>query len=323
MNRWLRFSLYLLSIVLFAWIMWRGGVEAWQKILDGERDALLAALMLHGLAGVLSAVRLRLVAQALAGREVAPWWRFYHLNMTARALGLVLPRSVSTLGGKSVALRALGIPLKRSLWSIFVDNLFDVLLLAALAVPAIIFLQGRIEVGTFLLLIAGVWLLLGGGLWWGTATDRLATLLSRLRKIPWLARKLNWDSAVILLPSPSQSVFALFLTLLLNGAIALSYYFIGRAVHTPATWPIFLAIFPVTQLSLIVAIAPGGLGIFDLGWLGLLLLAGVPEADVNIFVPAQRAYVIGFVLVWTGVATLLSLATEKLTVNSPPADPLD
>lgn len=113
------------------------------------------------------------------------------------------------------------------------------------------------------------------------------------------------------MPSRATALQALGLSVLLNGAIAACFYYIAQAVGLAYPWPLFAAGFPATQLSLVLAVTPGGLGLFDAGWYGVLLLGGVPHQDALTFVIAQRAYVFIFVLIWAGFGTLLSLATES------------
>ena len=309
MKRWLQYLLHGFSFLLFGLILWWGGPEAWQQILTSHWPAVLVAFLLHGGAGMISALRLQIVANALAQRPLATWPRFYYLNMTARALGLIAPRGLSTLGGKSVGLRAFGVPIRHSVWMVMVDNLFDLLLLGVLTLPSLLFLQAGMSVWIFwgwcVLLIGGVTAVF----WWATHHQHI--LWQRLGRIPWLAQRLNLDEESPLLPPPQSIVVVAFLTVLLSLAIATSFYAIGQAIDVPATWMLFIAIFPITQLSLIVAIAPGGLGIFDLGWLGLLRLGGISETDALAFVIAQRAYVFMFVLIWAGVSALLSLTAAK------------
>ncbi len=309
MKRWGIWLLNILSLLLFGLILWWGGAEAWQQLLQADKTAVFVAFVLHGAAGMVSGWRLRQVTVGIAPQSHASWRQFYYVNMTARALGLVLPRGLSTLGGKSVGIRALGIPLQRSLWAVMVDNLFDVGLLLLVALPALLFLQGRIGAGVYGL---GALLVVGVGtavVWWGAHPERLAFALHGIQRWPWLAQrlKLGEETAVILFPSPVRSVQSWWLTLLLSLLLALTAYFIGQAISMTAGLAIFLAVFPIAQLSLIIAIAPGGLGIFDLGWIGLLLLTGVPDAEVRAFVIAQRAFVFLFVLVWAGISSLLLL----------------
>jgi uncharacterized membrane protein YbhN (UPF0104 family) len=148
---------------------------------------------------------------------------------------------------------------------------------------------------------------LGALLWWGAAHTRWQQSLHWLRRWPRLTARLPLDAAweageTVTRPAVVQ---AYALTVLLNLLLGLQYYWIAAAIRLPQPAVLFLAAFPLTQLSLIVAIAPGGLGIFDLSWYGLLLLAGVTDSAATTFVIAQRAAMFVFVLLWAGISALL------------------
>jgi len=145
---------------------------------------------------------------------------------------------------------------------------------------------------------------------WLLATHRLLPLLRQLARIPWLARRVKLDQLQSLLPDAGTAVITLAWTVLLNLLLTLTYVLIARALRITIPFALMLAVFPIVQLSLIIAIAPGGLGIFDLGWLGLLVLGGQPQADATTFTVAQRAYITVFVLIWTAVSWALSF-TER------------
>lgn len=313
-KRTLRIALQLLSLLLFALILWWAGPEPWRQIVDSDWRLLLLALLIYGVVGIVSALRLHVVAQALTVDDVGSRRRFYYLSMTARVLGLILPRGISTLGGKSVGLRALGISLRRSLWIVLMDNLFDILTLVLAAIPAIFFLQNQLGALTFAALTALVWLLLALILWVVIASGRLTPLLGWfLSRVPWLSRRLQLDErlAAQLFPRASPAIVALGHTVILNVLLVATYALIARALALPVSGWLFAAVFPVTQLSLIVAVAPGGIGIFDLGWLGLLRLGGMAPDDALTFVVAQRAFIYVFVLIWAGASALLTLTEER------------
>jgi uncharacterized membrane protein YbhN (UPF0104 family) len=308
MKRWLRLVLQVLSLALFGLILWLGGSTAWQQIAAGAPKHVLAAFLLIGIASMLSAARLQLITCSITGRELTPWRGFYHVNMTARTLGLVIPRSLTTFAGKPVALRALGFPLKRSILSVLLDNLFDLVLLSLIAIPALLFLEGRLSPSESGTLVVGLILALTGGLWWATSKRRSIIFPAWIRRIPHLASiELEND---ILLPSRSIVMQVLGLTILLNFALTICYYHISRAIELTYPWSIFAAGFPAVQLSLVLAVTPGGLGVFDASWYGVLLLGGVSHQDALTFVIAQRAYIFVFVLIWAGFSTLLSLTLE-------------
>lgn len=312
MKRWLQWALLLLSFGLFGVIIWYAGPEPWRQLMLADRRILLIAFCVHGSASMAAAARLRFLTQSIQGSRQPPWRRFYYLTMSARALGLILPRTVSAIGGKTVGLRAMGVPIKYAVWIIVVDNLFDVTLLGIVAIPALLFMQGIINVTLFLLLIPVVIGLLALLLWWLLRHDRIEIVLGWLRRVPWLAQRLDFGDSQPF-PSAKDALIALGWSVLLNGIIATSFYTIGRSIGAPVTLPLLLASYPLVQLSLIVAIAPGGLGIFDAGWLGLLRLGGVTEAAALAFVVAQRAFVVVFVLIWAGFSALLSLTVREDT----------
>lgn len=312
MNRWLRWGLQLVSLVLFGLILWWAGPDAWRQVASGDLEHLFVALGMLGLAGMLSAARLQLVAVSIADVPLPAWPRFFHLTMTARALGLIIPRSVSILAGKSVGLRAFGIPLRRAAWVVLMDNVFDVALLGVLVLPALLFLRGG---ASTLLLVAIVFssvLILAGIIWWFTAERRWRALLQWLGRVPKLGSKLHLDVESTPAPLPQGvALQVLALTILLNAALVLCYYHVGRAVGLSQSWPLFAASFPITQLSLVLALTPGALGVFDASWYGILLLGGVAQQDALNFVVAQRAYVLVFVLLWAGVSVLLAFLSER------------
>jgi uncharacterized membrane protein YbhN (UPF0104 family) len=218
---------------------------------------------------------------------------------------------LSGVGGKAAGLNRLGLSLPRALWVVMLDNLFDIFVLAALGIPAFLFLTKAINLSIFIALCVAALVILALLLFWGTDPKHAASLLGQLTRIRWLAEKLKLREIETgsLLPPQKIALIALGWSIALNFVLALSFYFMGDAVRLEANWSAFLASYPLAQLSLIIALAPGGLGIFDLGWLGLLQLSGVPESAALTYVIAQRAYVTIYVLILAGVGMLVSLVS--------------
>ncbi len=300
----IRLLIHIFGLVLLAVIVWLGGPEAWREVSQGEPGPILVAFLLTGVANMLSAVRLKLVAQAASPGLRLPWRRLYYLTMVANTAGLILPRSVSTVGGKSVGLKALGLSVRRSVSTVFVDNAFDLFLLTPLVVPGFLYLQGQISGGMFLGVAVVVSLGLTAVLWWMLNDKRLMRLGNWLEK---LGRLGILSRGVRLLPQRPISFRAFVLTILLNGLLALRFYYVATAVALNYEWLLYIAAFPLTQLSLVF----GGLGIFDASWYGVLFLAGLPEQEALTFVIAQRAYIFIFILFWTGVSYLLSVTIRQ------------
>jgi uncharacterized membrane protein YbhN (UPF0104 family) len=136
--------------------------------------------------------------------------------------------------------------------------------------------------------------------------EALAKRLDSPVHLRFLAR-LPLGKGVRLLPERPVSMQVFGLTILLNGLLALRFFYVGAAVSLAYSSVLYLAAFPLTQLSLVI----GGLGIFDASWYGVLFLAGLSEQEALTFVIAQRAYIFVYILVWTGVSYLLSLSIRE------------
>jgi uncharacterized membrane protein YbhN (UPF0104 family) len=64
---------------------------------------------------------------------------------------------------------------------------------------------------------------------------------------------------------------------------------------------------PIAQLGLLLAVTPGALGALEAGWLGVLLLAGLPRQDIATFLIGQRAALFVFIFVLGAISYLGSL----------------
>ena len=312
MKRWLQIGLILLGVAIFVYMVVITGADALAAILNGERRYLLMALLATGAAQMLSGWRLQ-VALAAAGNRQLPWRATYHVTLTAQLIGMVVPRILSAVGGKAAALKVYEVDLKRSVPAVLLDNLFDVLVMAPLMLPGFLYATGQLSTSGLITsygLLAGAFLLLVS---WAPAGPQTLRHLN-LERIPRLGDSLSTfcERIVQVWPTGQQGRALVLLTAALNGLLAVRFYYIGLALGMETSFIQFLALFPMAQLSLIVALAPGGLGIFDLSWLGLLLLVGAEGAEN--FAVAQRIYVTVINLFWGCFAILLALTLPRPTV---------
>ena len=323
MKRWVQGVLILLGVAIFVYILWHSGRDGLAAVLAGDWRYLLLALLATGVAQMVSGWRLQVALAAVTGlddvsaRQRWPWRATYHVTLTAQLMGMVMPRLVSTVGGKAAALKAYQTDLRESVPAVLLDNIFDILVMAPLMVPGFLYATGTLNLFGLYAGYGSILLLLLPLLSWRPAEAVWLPRLAYLERLPGLGRRLPMLLARLLIvwPPPAAGRRLLLLTALLNGLLALRFYFISLALGLATTATLFLALYPMAQLSLIVALAPGGLGVFDLSWLGLLSLAAVSGAEH--FAVGQRIYVTVINLFWGGMAMGLALTLGRPAGSGP------
>lgn len=312
-----RIALLAFSVALFAAILWFGGLESWRMVLTGDPWLYAAVFLMTGLAPGLSAWRLRTLIRAATGDEVAPWRRYFHVNMTAIGLGLFLPRNAALLGGKAAYLRTMGVPLLRGTWAVLMENVVDLLFLVAIGLPCALVIVGGVG-GTGFLIANGaclaallvVALAMRGRDWRGTARRWVG-------RVPFLASRLPFPEGGFV-PGPVRAVPMLAVTIVIHASLALRAYVVAEAIGLEPSWLVFAAAYPLTQLGLALAVAPGALGTLDASWLGLLILGGMTNADALSFTVALRACIVVFPIVWYGVSALMTLTLPARAAEPEP-----
>lgn len=309
----IKLVIQIISLLGFAFIVIWGGPSAWQQVALGDFKFMLIAFFALGVATMISALRLQLISRSISGQTLAPLTRFYSLNMFVRVIGLVIPRSLSTIGGKSIALSNIGIPIRNAVWFVLIDNAFDLALLGVLIGPALYHLRKPDATWAYVAMSIFVILVLAGVIWSMISSGKIRSVIIRMIKIPWIASSLHLEVNGLddILLSRTEALRALSLSVVLNGLLALSFYYIAQAIGLNYSWLLFLACFPITQLSMILAVTPGGIGLYDAGWYSVLLLAGIPNQQALPFVIAQRAFIFLYVIMWAGFAFLLSFITDS------------
>ena len=116
MKRWLRLGLQLFNLILFRLVLVWARPERQRQVAAGELVYILGSLLLLGFASMIAAARPQLKALSITGQELAARPRLYHLEIATHALELVAPRTLSTLGARSVGLGALGVSWRRAVW---------------------------------------------------------------------------------------------------------------------------------------------------------------------------------------------------------------
>jgi len=215
------------------------------------------------------------------------------------ALGTVIPMDLSLLGLRSFYLNQFQkIPMSTAVFSVLLDRFLELVLLLVVILPSFLFITGAFSASqtvlTLLLLFVGLSLLT---LWkkgdtFNFLLKSYETILVRwLSKVPFLRRRLSQEMVGTNVDSCFSQGSALRIIcwnfikyIFLN----LRFYFIGQSLGIQFSLTESFLVLPLIQLSGVVNLTPGGLGVVEMGTYGALLLIGIKQSQILIFVIGQR-----------------------------------
>lgn len=285
-------------------------------------DPYWVALCFAGTAGIAlcAALKWQVSLKALGEVEATHFGSLLHYFMMGKAFGLLLPMDLSDLGVRTMSLKFdHSMPLGRASYSVYLDRTFDLILTAILVVPSVLFIAGAITAGLSMALY-GIAFTAGllSFVFFGRQSMGLLSGLFRLLfrlvcRIPYIGRMAARESEIDRLDSSEVTHIAPQL-FLLSGVkflfMALRYFSIAAAIGIALGYWEITAFVPSAQFAALFALTPGGLGITDWSWSGLLYKIGVGK---ELIVP----YLISLRLVIT--LSIIILATVSRLVYRKPA----
>jgi uncharacterized protein (TIRG00374 family) len=302
MNR-LRHSLLPLvaAIALIMALVWFSGLgvrDLTSALGAFPRTAALTYLCLTVALVALSALKWKRVVEVLEpdpARSVGAGFYFLYTAL-GQLLGQVLPLHVSSATARSLALRMhQRMPVVRGVATSVVEQVFDVLVPSVFLIPSLLLLSGLVDLFQWAALAASllavtaimvavlaepIFLALADGLdavahrWRARRFETAADALREARELGLFERRLAL-SMVFLSLVRFVVLFARVGTVL--GGLALP---VGIAE--------LIEIMPLAQLSLVVAVTPGSLGVSEWAWTALLGLVGVDLESAVVFVLLRR-----------------------------------
>jgi len=317
-NRILTWTINLVGILIFALILYLGGVEAWRQIVQSDWRYLLAGLVATLVWNLVAAYRWYLIADAVTEGNPGPRYRYYFTyHMLGMATGQLVPISVGMLGGRPVALSVSGtVSLRRAVLSVVLDKFFDLILALLLLIPVACYLVDWISLAFAFGLMAAIVIVAAILIGWHYERlmqwlARVALSLSRLlvlvpivgrrlvNRLPQQLERLAHETFV----TNRRAVQLFGLTLILYSLLSVRLILIALALRLDVPWYLLVMGVAVTQFTLIFSFTPGSLGVLEGGWAAVFGLGG-QMATYTVFVIGRRA----FVLIYTLVCTLLAFA---------------
>lgn len=319
--------LSLLGILIFGAILYYGGTEALRRVARVDLFYLGWAFVAAGLAAFITSVRWGLIVNSLEGKVVHSRLRYFYYVMMGKMSSLFVSQYVGDYGVRPLALKASGsTTLGKALYSVLLDRFFDLILSLLFLVPTSLYVLGVVSEQVLIALI-----LLAVGVYWVVSARNYQIvsnfLAAFIRAMVWVKARTPVIAGAIgrvagALDGAKEGwkqvgqkciMTANTLTLARYLAMAFRAYFISLALNlTIPFWVIFVAV-GMVRFTLLFAVAPARLGVLEVGWYGVLALAGIGSSTIIPFLIGLRVY--GFLfnaVLALSTHLLVSLSAERV-----------
>ncbi|MCF8232633.1 MAG: flippase-like domain-containing protein [Bacteroidales bacterium] len=302
--KWVRhIVLLIVGFALFAGFIYFINEESIQKLKEIQWVPAVGALL--ATLGITSSIAFRwgTIVNALEGRKLASWHQYYHYFIQSRALGFLLPKDVTDFGVRILWLkRSHKSSLSDAGVSVFIDRLYDLMAMLIMLASVIPYWLGWLNAGyTALLMVA---IIVGFGyllvyrqndlLW---LMQQMLNLALRLFAVVPFIRKRLPEGIDIPDFGKKTTVRIYSASILKMGLTMTRFVMFAFALNIMVNPEIIILGTPLGQLGYLFSFTPGGLGIFEAGWYGILQLAAVSTQTALLFVVGQRILTIAVILI--------------------------
>ena len=239
------------------------------------------------------------IVDNLSGQKESDFFSLYRSLIDSYAVGKIIPMDVSLLGLRSYYLKRIqDITMSTAIFSVLLDRFLDLVLFLAMALPSFLLISRAASATQSMLIFLLLLIAQGVVIFWkkgGTFHFFLSlyrTFLVRwLSKIPFLRTRIRegMKDEVETRPFHLASVVQIMgWNYIKYFFLCLRFFFTGLALGIQI--PLFTSFFfvPFVQLSGLVNLTPGGLGVVEMGTYGALFLMGIPDSQILLFVFGQR-----------------------------------
>jgi uncharacterized protein (TIRG00374 family) len=292
-----------LGLALFAALVYLGGGDSLDKIVHPHPIWALGSLISVALMVYIFAFRWKIMAEAIAERSVAPSDQFFFYAISSLALGVLAPQTISVIVVRATALVQFGrMTLKRSVFSVLFDKLFDAFYMTIFVWPTLLFLADLVTFEQVIVILAGEYILVSVVLFlnyqmWLRLLQRLvSSAFGGLKYLPVIGKirrlqSANFNDLDIWRALRRSTVFKAYV---LTGAGQVATMFrswmIAKAVGVDVEPTVIFVGIALAQAGLLLSITPNGLGITDGAWFLLLAEVDVPSDAIAVFLVAHRLF---------------------------------
>jgi uncharacterized protein (TIRG00374 family) len=239
------------------------------------------------------------IVENLSPTKRSDFFSLYRYLIDSYAIGKIIPMDVSLVGLRSYYLKEFQkIPISTALLSVLLDRFLDVILFLILAVPSFLLITKATSpdqsFSIFLMILLGFALIVA---WKKGDTFHFFLNLYRLviirwlSKVPWVGHRMKEGIEETEDPHPFRAgsvVQIMAWNFVKYIFLSFRFYLTGRALGISFPFVQSFFFLPFVQLSGLINVTPGGLGILEMGTYGALFFMGVTRSQILIFVLGQR-----------------------------------
>jgi uncharacterized protein (TIRG00374 family) len=307
-------ALWVAAAILMAALLYWGRHDLGKIATLSPLPLVLCFVSTAGIA-ISSALKWKVAIGSMGDSRATHLGSLIHYFMIGRVLGLVVPMDLGDFAARTASLKMdHSMPIGRASYSVYLDRAFDVVVAGILLVPSILFIVGAVGAGAgiaiyCLAFLAGLlcFVFLGK-----RTTDSLYVLFHLLFKvvckIPGLRNRVDSQAERDLLTAPDSKSVARTLYLLSGLKFlftATRFASIALAMRLAVGAVDMLLFAPGAQFAAVFSFTPGGMGIVDWSWSGLLYKIGVDRHDIVPYLVSLRLATWISVLILAGLSRLL------------------
>jgi uncharacterized protein (TIRG00374 family) len=239
------------------------------------------------------------IVDNLSEEKGSKFFSLYRSLVDSYAIGKIIPMDVSLLGLRSYYLKRFqNITMSTAIFSVLLDRFLDLILFSMMALPSFLFISKVASITQSMLVFLLLLNVQGFIIFWKKGETFYfflwlyrTFLVHWLSKIPFLRARISEGAkaGMEIHPFHFPSVVRIMAWNYIKYVfLCLRFFFTGLAleIHIPLVSSFFFM--PLVQLSGLINITPGGLGVVELGTYGALLLMEIPKPQVLVFVFGQR-----------------------------------
>lgn len=305
----------LAGIALITCVVAYSGLEGLSGLSVFHPIPFLGALAFTILGSAAVAYRWGTLVHGLNQRRIFPWKEYYRAFTAGQLAGIMIPKDIPDLGGRTVWLaRKGGVDLELAAASVVLDRSAD-LAIAVTGLPAsIAFFLGYLEAFEAVALLLLTWGLVGAASL--ASQPKLHSYAEKVERavgaIPVIGKRLEGLSRYGAVRRPILAR-AILVTVIKFGLTSARLWLLGATfgIRLPAS--LILLGMPIGQVSYLFSFTPGALGVFEAGWMLVLKLGAIPSRQISTFLVGQRALTV----VCIGAASLVGFL---LVTSASPAE---